>query len=253
MIQEKLSILGNIIQYDDDSKEREISEILQKRFEGNIELLGKNLDDLYDPYLLADMDKAVLRIKTAKANNERVIIFGDYDVDGVTSTSILMHFFKKIGMQISYRLPHRIHDGYGLKPYFIDEAKKLGVSLIITVDCGTRDIEIIEYAKTLGVDVIVTDHHAVPERIPEAAVAIINPKRTDCPYPFKHLAGAGVAFKLMMALAREYIPEAEYKTYLRESIDLAAIGTVADCMSLIGENRIIVQEGLKQLKQSRSK
>lgn len=253
MQKEKISVLWNIIKYDETTKEREIWDILLERFIENPELLWKTLDDLYDPYLLADMDKAVARIKDAKANHERVIIFGDYDVDGVTSTSILMHFFKKIKMQVSYRLPHRIHDGYGMKSYFIDEAKKLWVTLIITVDCGSRDIDIIKHAKSLWIDVIVTDHHTVPDQIPEEAIAIINPKRTDCSYPFKHLAGAWVAYKLMMALAREFLPENEYASYLRESIDIAAIGTVADCMSLTWENRIIVQEWLKQLKYSRSR
>lgn len=253
MLQEKISVLWNVIKYDETSLTRDIEDILRERFLESSDLLGKTLDDLYDPYLLADMDKAVSRIKLAKENGERVIIFGDYDVDGVTSTSILMHFFKKIGLSVSYRLPHRIHDGYGLKSYFIDEAKKLWVTLVITVDCWTRDVEIIEYAKQIGVDVIVTDHHSVPDRIPEEAVAIINPKRTDCGYPFKHLSWAGVAYKLMMALARDFFSEEEYKNYLRESIDIAAIGTVADCMSLTGENRIIVQEWLKQIKYSRSK
>jgi len=228
-----------------------LEEILALRFSGNE--LWQWIQDLYDPYLLKDMDKAVQRILEAKAKNERVIIFGDYDVDWVTSTALLMHFFKKIGMQVSYRLPHRVKDWYGLKTYFIDELKPLGVSLVITVDCGTRDIEVIQYAKSHGIDCIITDHHAVPEIIPEEAIAVINPKRLDCEYPFKHLAGAWVAFKLMLALARELFSSNEYQKYLLESIDIAAIGTVADCMPLIGENRIIVLEWLKQIKQSRSR
>lgn len=251
IMKEKISIKKNIIKYDWESLEHDITEILMKRFESPDDL-EKTLDDLYDPYLLADMDKAVKRIKQAKDAWEKVMIFGDYDVDGVTSTSILMHFFKKVWIQASYRLPHRIKDGYGLKSYFVDEVKELWVTLIITVDCGTRDIDIIKHAKQSGIDIIVTDHHAVPDVIPEEAIAVINPKRTDCPYPFKYLAWAGVAYKLMMALAREYLDDEEYSLYLRESIDIAAIGTVADCMSLTGENRIIVTEWLKQLKNSRS-
>ncbi|MDD5213514.1 MAG: single-stranded-DNA-specific exonuclease RecJ [Candidatus Gracilibacteria bacterium] len=246
------TILGNILDYDENLVYEDIEDILSSRFESDLDFNG-TIDDLYDPYLLADMGKAVERIKEAVEAKERIVIFGDYDVDGVTSTSILVHFFKKIGANISYRLPHRVEDGYGLKSYFIDELKEKGVSLVITVDCGTRDIEVIKYAKSIGVDVIITDHHAVPEIIPEEAVAIINPKRTDCPYPFKHLSGAGVAYKLMMALAHEYFSDEDYKNYIRESIDIAAIGTVADCMSLTGENRIIVKEGLKQLKNTRSK
>lgn len=251
-MQQKQSILWNTITFDEATLTQDISDILKARFTDDKEL-EMTLGDLYDPYLLAGMKEAVERIQKAKESKERVMIFWDYDVDGVTSTSILMHFFKKIKLNVSYRLPHRIKDGYGLKQYFVDECKRLWVTLLITVDCGTRDVEIIRYAKSIGIDVIVTDHHAVPEVIPEEAVAIINPKRRDCPYPFKHLSGAWVAYKLMMALSRIYLPEKEYKDYLRESIDIAAIGTVADCMSLTGENRVIVQEWLKQLKNSRSR
>lgn len=249
-MQEKISITGNRIQFDPNTLSQDIETILQTRFQNNE--LEKGITDLYDPYLLKDMDKAVERIKKAHQENERVIIFWDYDVDGVTSTSILMHFFKKIGLQVSYRLPNRITDGYGMKKYFMDELASLWVTLVITVDCGTRDIEVIQYAKTLWIDVIVTDHHAVPEIIPEEAIAIINPKRKDCQYPFKELSWAGVAFKLMKALAKSFFPTEKYETYLRETIDIVAIGTVADCMPLVDENRIIVLEGLKQIKQSRS-
>lgn len=246
------SIQGNSIRYDESTLEKSIQAVLLERIDAS-ELEEKWIADLYDPYLLTGMHEAVDRIKQAKEQGEKIMIFGDYDVDGVTSTSILMHFFKTVGMSASYRLPHRVHDGYGLKKYFIDEIADLGVGLIITVDCGTRDIEVIQYAKSKGVDVIVTDHHAVPEIIPEEAVAIINPKREDCNYPSKNLAGAGVAFKLMSALAKEMLPADKYLEYIGESIDIAAIGTVADCMSLIGENRIIVTEGLKQLKRTRSR
>lgn len=233
------------------SLDKSIEEILSMRFQDDE--LSKTLDDLYDPYLLNWMKEAVERIKIAHKKQERIIIFWDYDVDGVTSTAILMHFFKKIWMQVSYRLPHRIKDGYGLKNYFIDDVVQQWVTLLITVDCGTKDIGVIQYAKSKWVDVIVTDHHAVPEIIPEEAVAVINPKRKDCTYPFKSLSWAWVAFKLMMALAREFFPLKVYNAYLKESIDIAAIGTVADCMSLTWENRIIVQEWLKQIKNSRSK
>lgn len=125
------------------------------------------ITDLYNPFLIPDMEMAVERILEAREKNERVVIFGDYDVDGVSGTAILVRFLTEIGMQVSYRLPHRVYDGYGLKKYFFDELKEKNVQLVITVDCGTRDIEAVEYAKSLGIDVIVTDHHAVPERIPE--------------------------------------------------------------------------------------
>ncbi len=249
-MQEKISIQWNIIKFDIHTLSQDIEDILKIRFQNNE--LDKSITDLYNPYLLKDMDKAVERIKKAHKEQERVIIFWDYDVDGVTSTSILMHFFKKIGLQVSYRLPNRITDWYGMKSYFMDELASLWVSLVITVDCGTRDIEVIEYAKTLWIDIIVTDHHAVPEIIPEEAIAIINPKRKDCEYPFKDLSGAWVAFKLVSALAKDFFPREQYEKYMQETIDIAAIGTVADCMPLVDENRIIVLEWLKQIKKSRS-
>lgn len=252
-MEQKLSVKENIIKYDRSTLIKNIEEVIDARFENGEFMLESSIDDLHDPYLLKDMDKAVERIKKAKENDERVFIFGDYDVDWVTSTSILMHFFKKVWMQISYRLPHRVKDGYWLKKYFVDEAKELGVSLIITVDCGTRDIEVIKHAKEVWVDIIVTDHHAVPDVIPEEAVAIINPKRDDCNYLYKNLAWAWVTFKLMSALAYEFFSKDEARKYIQESIDIAAIWTVADCMRLTWENRIIVQEWLKQIKKSRSK
>jgi single-stranded-DNA-specific exonuclease len=134
------------------------------------------------------MEKAVDRILEAREKNERIIIFGDYDVDGVSSTAILVRYVTEIGCQVSYRLPHRVHDGYGLKSYFFDELAQKNVKLVITVDCGTRDIEPIRHAKSLGIDVIVTDHHAVPDIVPEEVIAIINPKRKDSTYPFRELA-----------------------------------------------------------------
>jgi len=251
MIQEK-SIKWSIIKFDRSTKNKDIEEILASRFKSE-DFLPSSLDSLHDPYLFADMKKAVDRIKKAKDNWEKVFIFWDYDVDWVTSTSILMHFFTKIWLKASYRLPHRVKDGYWLKKYFVDEAKELWVSLIITVDCGTRDVEIIKYAKSIWVDIIVTDHHAVPEIIPEEAVAIINPKRPQCIYPYKNLAWAWVAFKLMQALAKEYLSKQEYEEYIMSSIDICAIGTVADCMILTWENRVIVELGLIQIKNSRSR
>lgn len=160
-----------------------------------------SIEHLHDPFLLPDMEKAVKRILEARERQERIVIFGDYDVDGVSSTAILVRFLVDIGCSVSYRLPHRVHDGYGLKSYFFDELATKHVKLVITVDCGTRDIEPIRHAHSLGIDVIVTDHHAVPDLIPEEVIAIINPKRRDSTYPFRDLAGAGVAFKLLHAVA----------------------------------------------------
>lgn len=250
-MQEKLSLKWQNIIYNSASSEKNIEDILMERF-WDTQIFEQSLDDLHDPYLLKDMDKAVDRIKKAKKNGEKVMIFGDYDVDGVTSTSLLMHLFKKLEMIVSYRLPHRVHDGYGLKQKFIDELHEIWVDLIVTVDCGSRDREIVTNAKNLWIDIIVTDHHHVPEDMPDDAVAFINPNRPDCDYPFKWLAGAGVAYKLVMALSREFFNDAECARYLQESIDIAAIGTVADCMQLVWENRIIVTEWLRQIKYSRS-
>lgn len=244
------SIKWSIINFDLNTKDLDIWEILSKRFEDL--KLNSEISDLHDPYLLKDMDKAVERIKQAIKLNQRIVIFWDYDVDGVTSTSILVHFLKKVWAEVSYRLPHRVKDGYWMKSYFIDELKPLDVKLIVTVDCWTRDIEVIKYAKQNWIDVIITDHHAVPDVIPEEAVAIINPKRKDCEYPFKFLAWAWVAFKLMMALSKEFFNEYESLNYINESLDIAAIWTVADCMPLIWENRTIVTLWLKRIKESRS-
>ena len=249
---EQLSLKKNIIKYDPESISLNIEDILEKRFENGEFIINWQFEDLHDPYMLKDMDKAVERIKLAHKREERVMIFWDYDVDWVTSTSILMHFFKKIWLDASYRLPHRIKDWYGLKNYFIDEMASLSVDLVVTVDCGTKDLEVISHAKKLWIDVIVTDHHAVPDIISEDAIAVINPKRDDCNYMYKHLAWAWVAFKLVQALVYDFMDKDEAEKYLKSTIDIAAIWTVADCMRLTWENRIIVQEWLKQIKNSRS-
>lgn len=251
-MEQKTSIKENIIKFDRSTLEKSVEKILAARFTDDDFQIESSMDDLHDPYLLKDMDKAVERIKEANEKNERVIIFGDYDVDGVTSTSILMHFFKTVWMQASYRIPHRVKDGYGLKSYFIDELVEINVDLIITVDCGIRDIDVIKYAKEKGIDIIVTDHHDVGKEISKDAVAILNPKRKDCLYLYKNLAGAWVAFKLIQALSMKFMWEKEALEYIKESIDIAAIWTVADCMPLTWENRIIVREWLKQIKNSRS-
>lgn len=180
-----------------------IAEVMKKNRHIDDERIyfSPTLSDLHDPFLLPDMNQAVERILEARAKKERIVIFGDYDVDGVSSTALLVRFLSEIGCEVSYRLPHRMHDGYGIKAYHFDELATKDVKLVITVDCGTRDIEPIAHAKTLGIDVIVTDHHAVPEIIPDGIIALINPKRKDSEYPFPHLAGAGVAFKLLHALS----------------------------------------------------
>ena len=249
---EQLSLKKNIIRYDENSIFEDINDILQKRFENWEFIIDWKFEDLHNPFELKDMQKAVDRIKEAKNKGERVMIFWDYDVDGVTSTSILMHFFRKIWLDASYRVPHRVKDWYWMKKYFIDEMATLSVNLIVTVDCWTKDLDVITHAKNLWIDVIVTDHHAVPDIISEDAVAVINPKRGDCNYMYKHLAWAWVAFKLVQALVYDFFDKKEAEKYLKSTIDIAAIWTVADCMRLTWENRIIVQEWLKQIRNSRS-
>ena len=249
---EQLSLKKNIIRYDENSIFEDINDILQKRFENWEFIIDWKFEDLHNPFELKDMQKAVDRIKEAKNKGERVMIFWDYDVDGVTSTSILMHFFRKIWLDASYRVPHRGKDWDWMKKYFIDEMATLSVKLIVTVDCWTKDLDVITHAKNLWIDVIVTDHHAVPDIISEDAVAVINPKRDDCNYMYKHLAWAWVAFKLVQALVYDFFDKKEAEKYLKSTIDIAAIWTVADCMRLTWENRIIVQEWLKQIRNSRS-
>jgi len=208
--------------------------------------------NLHDPYLLDGMDKAVERIMKAREDKERVVIFGDYDVDGVSATALLVRFFNDIGITVSYRLPHRVHDGYGLKKHFIDELAEKDVKLIITVDCGSRDVEAIKYAREKGIDVIISDHHTVPDVLPADTIAILNPKIVESGYPFSYLSGSGVAFKILSALAREIFPSEKYESIIAEYVDFAALGTIADCMPLIGENRTIASLGLARLKKSRS-
>jgi single-stranded-DNA-specific exonuclease len=190
------------------------------------------------------MDKAVDRVIEALVNREKVEIWGDYDVDGITSTAMLYLFFLKwLGLKAEYVIPNRETEGYGLSKSGVKEAAENGITLIITVDCGITSVNEVEFAKSLGVDVIITDHHEPDKELP-AAYAIIDPKRTDCTYPFKHLAGVGVAFKLIQGiLSRNEMPA----KIITEFIDIATIGTAADIVPLMGENRKIVSDGLKYL------
>lgn len=198
----------------------------------------------HGPFLLKDMDRAVDRITEALINREKIQIWGDYDVDGITSTGLLCLFFVKwLGIKADYVIPNREFDGYGLSKAGVKEAHEKGISLIITVDCGITSVNEVEYAKTLGIDIIITDHHEPDKELPEAS-AIIDPKRPDCSYPFKHLAGVGVAFKLIQGiLMRNEMPS----NIISEFIDIVTIGTAADIVPLTGENRKIVSEGLKYL------
>ncbi len=199
------------------------------------------LDNLYDPMLLKDMDKAVVRIKEALSKKQKVTIYGDYDADGITSCAVLMKLLKNLGGTVNYYIPSRLDEGYGLNKDAIDMIHKQGTKLIITVDNGISSCEEVQYASSLGLDVIITDHHEPQQKMPQAAIAIVDPKREDCSYPFKELAGVGVALKLAYALMGKDL------NFEKELLELAAIGTVADIVPLLDENRIIVKNGLDDL------
>ena len=200
---------------------------------------------LHDPYLLKDMDKAVDAIINHRDNGNKLMIFGDYDVDGVSSTAMLSLFFKSINMDVSYYIPHRDIDGYGLSKRGIDFANSIGSTLIITCDCGINAFDQIEYAMGMGIDVIVTDHHKPEEKIPNC-IAVINPNREDCSYPFNGLCGAGVAFKLALAIADTISVDLDM---VWKYADIVTLGIAADIVPMVDENRIISYFGLKQIKE----
>ncbi|MBQ4146145.1 MAG: single-stranded-DNA-specific exonuclease RecJ [Clostridia bacterium] len=209
--------------------------------------LSKDLSILHDPFLMKDMEKAVERIRTAQANNEKITIYGDYDVDGITAIAILYKHLKEMGIQVDYYVPDRMQEGYGINLNALDKIKEDGSSLIITVDTGITAVEESEYAKKIGLDVIVTDHHECKEQIPDVYAAV-DPKRKDCQYPFKSLAGVGVVFKLIQALdEKKSLPD-----LMSKYADLMCLGTVADISPLIDENRVIVTEGLKRFKSTKN-
>lgn len=201
-----------------------------------------SLDQLHSPWLMKDMKKATDRIEKAIVEKEKVMIFGDYDVDGTTSVASLYLFLKKIHAPLSYYIPHRYREGYGVSQAGIDEAARQGVTLIISVDCGIKSVELIDYARTCGIDFIVCDHHLPDERLP-AAIAILNAKQEDCHYPYKELCGCGVAFKLMCALQEQLrLPDDAAYAYL----DLLATAIAADIVPMTGENRILAFHGLQK-------
>lgn len=206
--------------------------------------LCPSLEGLHDPFLLPDMDIAVDRLKTAIRKNETIFIHGDYDADGITSTALLVSALRKLGLKTFYHIPNRITEGYGISKTGIDKAKACGADLIITADCGISSEGEILTALSTGIDVIVTDHHEPPDKLPNAT-AVIDPHRKDSGYPFKYLAGVGVAFKLIQAL-RQNIGQGQ-NADLKEYLDLVALGTIADSVSLTGENRIFAVFGLQEI------
>ena len=204
--------------------------------------------DFHDPFLMPDMEKAVSRILQAIENKEKVAIYGDYDVDGITSSTVLHRFLKDRGLNTDVYIPNRLYEGYGLNKKEIEEIAKTKHTLIITVDCGITGYDEIEYAKTFGIDTVVTDHHEPPEILPNA-IAVVDCKRKDNIYPFNGLAGVGVAFKLTQALAIKLnLPEESYLKYL----DIVCVGTISDIVPLVDENRTISKLGLRLVKQTRN-
>lgn len=209
----------------------------------------------HNPFLLRDMDRAVLRLQRAIHNRERIVIYGDYDVDGVTSVSLLYLYLRRRGADVGFYIPNRIGEGYGVNREALDRLASEGCRLLVTVDTGITASAEIAYAYQLGMEVVVTDHHACHEELPNAE-AVVNPQRSDCTYPFKPLAGVGVAFKLACALeAAERKTIGDHGDFMREMcmeyIDLVAMGTVADVMPLVGENRLIVSMGLVRIAETK--
>ncbi len=209
-------------------------------FEQAKDFFRPSLTDLHDPWLMKDMDKAVERIVTAVNSNEKILVFGDYDVDGTTSVATIYQFLRKIHSNFDFYIPHRYREGYGVSKAGIDFAKENGFTLIISLDCGIKSFDLITYAKEIGIDFVVCDHH-LPDDILPPAFAILNPKQKDCNYPYKELCGCGVGFKLITALAPQFsLSDDDVFEYL----DLVATAIAADIVPMTGENRIFAFHGL---------
>jgi single-stranded-DNA-specific exonuclease len=218
--------------------------------------LYPDLKNITAPWEIKDIEKAAKRILKALLNNENILVYGDYDADGVTSTIILYKFLRPYVKNLFYFIPHREKDGYGFKINYLDSFKKHNISLIITVDCGSSDSKTIDYAKKLNIDTIITDHHKIPD-IPKNAYAVVNPWRKDCTSGLRHLAGAGVAFYLLIQLRKTMRENNFFKSGKEPSLNpflwLCAIGTIADVVPLVKENRIFVKAGLDYIKKSEDK
>jgi len=213
------------------------------------EFFRPDLENLHDPFLMKDMEVAINRLDEAMLKGEKIMVYGDYDVDGTTSVALTYSFLHRIYSNIDYYIPDRYSEGYGISTKGIDYASEQRVSLIIALDCGIKANEKISYAKSKGIDFIICDHHTPGEKIPDA-LAVLDPKRPDCPYPYKDLSGCGVGFKLLQALSlRRNIPPEE----LLEYIDLVAVSIASDIVPITGENRILTHFGLKKLQENPSK
>jgi single-stranded-DNA-specific exonuclease len=227
--------------------DKSLAQILVQRgissFDDAREYFRPELAKLHDPFLMKDMDKAIERIDTALSKDEKILIYGDYDVDGTTSVALAFSFFNQFTDRIAYYIPDRHKEGYGISTTGIDYAKTEGFSLIIALDCGIKSTDKIAYANTLGIDFIICDHHLPGDELPEA-IAILDPKRKDCPYPFKELAGCGIGFKLAQAYCITHqLPATQYERY----IDLVMVSIAADIVPVEDENRILAYHGLIKL------
>jgi single-stranded-DNA-specific exonuclease len=220
--------------------------------EGNA-FLRPQLSDLYDPNLMAGVEEAAERIRKAVSHREKILIYGDFDADGVTSTSLMLHFFKCINASVTHYIPDRIHEGYSFTPRGLKAILEQKAKLVISVDNGINSCEEVAYLRQNGVDVIITDHHEPPEVLPEAN-AIIDPKCKHCPYPFKQLSGVGVAFKTVWGVAqhlsRSKKVSPEFRQFLLDSLAWVALGTITDLVPLVGENRIFANYGLPAIQNS---
>ena len=230
---------------------RVIAQILLNRGVGTFDearfFLKPTMDDLHNPFLMAGMDQAIERIASAIEKNEHIMIFGDYDVDGTTSTTLLYLTVKLLTDQVSYLIPDRLKEGYGLSIYGIQVAKERGAGLILAVDCGITANKEVDQARLMGLDVIIIDHHVPGETLPDA-VAVLNPKRMDCDYPFKELCGVGLAYKVAQALA-EQVGLPDHAVY--PHMDLVALGTTADIVPLRDENRVLTKYGLAMIQETK--
>ncbi|MEG2246189.1 MAG: single-stranded-DNA-specific exonuclease RecJ [Peptostreptococcaceae bacterium] len=249
-----LKYKGKIKNYDLNEKMKispEIGQILKNRGINNEDdaeiFINPSLEYLRDPFLMKDMEKAVDRINYAIENNQNIWIYGDYDVDGVSSTSILCIYFDSIGYPVKYYIPNRLEEGYGINEEAIKTLNEQNCDLIISVDCGITSIKEVEIANELGIDIIITDHHEVQECIPNA-YAVVNPKQDECNYPFDMLCGCGVAFKLIQALTPKEVFENSMYNYL----EIVTLATICDIVPLVDENRIIVKNGLKLMKDGKN-
>jgi single-stranded-DNA-specific exonuclease len=227
--------------------DRVLASLLVKRgitdYEEARNFFRPELNNLHDPYLMQDMAIAVSRINQAITSGEKILIYGDYDVDGTTSVALTFSFFKKLHSEIDFYIPDRYREGYGISTQGIDHAFENGFSLIIALDCGIKSVDKIDYANERGIDFIICDHHLPGDQLP-AAIAVLDPKRSDCNYPYKELSGCGIGFKLIQAYALKYdIPFEQVSSYL----DLVAVSIASDIVPITGENRILAWHGLIKL------